>query len=157
MTFCHTVCPKSQHSTPGSCSDSSRCSFFVSVHVAGHGLMSVYMLAKRLCPSGVYDVHSNLPYPLSLPFMFHCPLVPLLPPPSLLPPPPQLKVTHKQLVLIHGAFAAYFSGNHEAVDTLLKEFQAKLNEERRGQDPPAWLEDLPSPRREHQQRQEQEQ
>ena len=54
-----------------------------------------------------------------------------------------MKVTHKQLVLLQGAFAAYFSCNHEAVDALLTEFKAKV-EDFEDNDPPAWLEDLPS-------------
>ncbi len=59
------------------------------------------------------------------------------------PPPfsPQLKVTHNQLVLLHGAFAAYFSGNHTAVEALVKEFHSKLEQMER-RDPPAWLEEL---------------
>lgn len=61
------------------------------------------------------------------------------------------KVTHKQLVLLMGAFAAYFSGNHKKVDTLLKELKAKLDQERQSQDPPAWLEELPSARELHNQ------
>jgi hypothetical protein len=60
-------------------------------------------------------------------------------------------VTHKQLVLLLGAFAAYFSGNHTAVDSFLKELKAKLSQERQSQDPPAWLEDLPSSRELHNQ------
>jgi len=55
----------------------------------------------------------------------------------------QLKVTHKQLVLLQGAFAAYFSCNHEAVNSLLEQLRGKV-EAGEDNDPPAWLEDLPS-------------
>ena len=55
----------------------------------------------------------------------------------------QLKVTHKQLVLFHGAFAAYFSCNHTALDALLTEFKEKIDDMEDG-DLPAWLEELPS-------------
>ena len=95
--------------------------------------------------------------PSSFPFLFPpLPSPPLPSPPLPLPSPPlplplQFKVAHKQLVLLLGAFAAYYSGNHQAVDGLLKEMQAKLGEERQSQDPPAWLEDLPSSRELHNQ------
>jgi hypothetical protein len=52
-------------------------------------------------------------------------------------------VVHKQLVLFHGAFAAYFSCNHTAVDAILTEFKEKMDDMDEG-DLPAWLEDLPS-------------
>lgn len=88
--------------------------------------------------------------------MFICFCVYYTPPLSLFPflylyLSPQYKVTHKQLVLLMGAFAAYFSGNHKKVDTLLKELKAKLDQERQSQDPPAWLEELPSARELHNQ------
>lgn len=54
---------------------------------------------------------------------------------------PQLKVTHTQLVLLHGAFAAYYSGNHTAMEALVKEFHSKLEQVDK-RDPPAWLEEL---------------
>ena len=54
----------------------------------------------------------------------------------------QLKVSHQQLVMLQGAFAAYFSGNHQAVDGLLKEFRAKLEEIERSNEPPEWLENM---------------
>ena len=52
-------------------------------------------------------------------------------------------MVHKQLVLIQGAFAAYFSCNHTAVDAILTEFKEKIEDMEEG-DLPAWLEDLPS-------------
>lgn len=55
----------------------------------------------------------------------------------------QLKVTQKQLILFHKAFAAYFSGNHTVMEALTQELQSKLEETRR-RGPPAWLEELPS-------------
>ena len=58
-------------------------------------------------------------------------------------------MTHKQLVLLMGAFAAYYSGNHQTVDSLLQELKTKLTEERQSQDPPGWLEELPSSRELH--------
>ena len=59
----------------------------------------------------------------------------------------QLKVMQRQLVLLHGAFAAYFSGNHKVMETLVQEFHTKLEENRqRNNDPPSWLEDLPTDR-----------
>ena len=67
--------------------------------------------------------------------------IPLFPSPLSLS---QFKVTHKQLVLLLGAFAAYFSGNHQAVDGILTELKAKLSEGTSSNDPPAWLEELPS-------------
>ena len=57
----------------------------------------------------------------------------------------QLKVTHKQLALLLGAFAAYFSGNHTAVEGFMKEFHSKIQELQSNRDPPEWLEELPSP------------
>ena len=66
----------------------------------------------------------------------------------------QLKVTHKQLVLLQGAFAAYFSGNHGAVDTLLKEMKAKLSKQSQNHEPPSWLEELPGSREHEQQNQD---
>ena len=57
-------------------------------------------------------------------------------------------MTHKQLVLLQGAFAAYFSCNHEAVDAILTEFKEKI-EGSEDNDPPAWLEDLPSQQPSH--------
>ena len=60
----------------------------------------------------------------------------------------QLKVTHKQLVLLHNAFAAYFSGNHSAMEELVAELQARLEEQAApATDPPAWLEQMPSSQR----------
>ena len=51
----------------------------------------------------------------------------------------------RQLVLLHSAFAAYFSGNHAVMETLVKEFQDKLEGKRKERsDPPSWLEDLAS-------------
>ena len=44
--------------------------------------------------------------------------------------------------MLQGAFAAYYSGNHQAVDGLLKEFRAKLEEAERSNDPPEWLENM---------------
>ena len=57
----------------------------------------------------------------------------------------QLKVTHKQLALLLGAFAAYFSGNHTAIEGFMKEFHSKIQELQSNRDPPEWLEELPSP------------
>ncbi len=54
---------------------------------------------------------------------------------------PQLKVTHTQLVLLLRAFAAYYSGNHTAVEAMVKELNSKLEQVER-RDPPAWLEDM---------------
>ena len=48
----------------------------------------------------------------------------------------------KQLVLLNSAFAAYYSGNHAALDTMLKEFNTKLQENGTTNDPPSWLEEL---------------
>jgi len=56
----------------------------------------------------------------------------------------QLKVTHKHLVLLQEAFAAYFSCNHEALEALRVHFQDKIEESGGSNDPPTWLEDLPS-------------
>ena len=57
----------------------------------------------------------------------------------------QFKVMQRQLVLLHSAFAAYFSGNHVVMETLIKEFQDKLESKKHQRnDPPTWLEDLPS-------------
>jgi len=53
-------------------------------------------------------------------------------------------VTHKQLVLLLGAFAAYFSGNHTTVEALVKEFHGKIEELHHNREPPEWLEELPS-------------
>ncbi|EDV24394.1 uncharacterized protein TRIADDRAFT_15005, partial [Trichoplax adhaerens] len=36
------------------------------------------------------------------------------------------KVMHKQLVLFHDAFCAYFSGNQEALQTIVRDFHLKL-------------------------------
>ena len=63
----------------------------------------------------------------------------------------QYKVTHKQLVLLLGAFAAYFSGNHQAVEAQLTELKAKLSSESQAQDSPAWLEELPGSQEFHNQ------
>lgn len=52
-------------------------------------------------------------------------------------------MTHKQLVLIQQAFAAYFSCNHTAVDALLTEFKEKIDDMEESE-PPVWLEELPS-------------
>lgn len=44
--------------------------------------------------------------------------------------------------MLQGAFAAYFSGNHQAVDAIMKEFKTKLEEMERNHDPPEWLENM---------------
>jgi hypothetical protein len=44
--------------------------------------------------------------------------------------------------MLQGAFAAYFSGNYQVVDGLLKEFRAKLEEIERSNEPPEWLENM---------------
>lgn len=39
----------------------------------------------------------------------------------------QIKVMHKQLVLLHNAVSAYFSGNAVALESTLKQFNIKVN------------------------------
>ena len=51
-------------------------------------------------------------------------------------------MSHQQLVMLQGAFAAYFSGNHQVIDGLVKEFKSKLEEKERSKDPPEWLENM---------------
>jgi len=38
----------------------------------------------------------------------------------------QIKVMHKQLILLHNAIAAYFSGNAMALESTLKQFNIKV-------------------------------
>jgi len=45
---------------------------------------------------------------------------------------------HKQLLLFHNAVAAYFSGNQEALEATLKQFNIKLKPP--NTDKPSWLE-----------------
>lgn len=40
----------------------------------------------------------------------------------------QIKVMHKQLVLLHNAIAAYFSGNAVALENTMKQFNIKVRE-----------------------------
>ena len=40
----------------------------------------------------------------------------------------QIKVMHKQLVLLHNAVSAYFSGNAVALEGTIKQFNVKVNE-----------------------------
>ena len=100
-----------------------------------------------LSPHPPFSVSLGLsPYLLSC----HSPPSPLLPFSLSSPSFPvflfsQLKVTHKQLALLLGAFAAYFSGNHTAVEGFMKEFHSKIQELQSNRDPPEWLEELPSP------------
>ena len=55
----------------------------------------------------------------------------------------QFKVMQRQLVLLHSAFAAYFSGNHSVMESLVEEFHDKLDSKRsQRSDPPTWLENL---------------
>lgn len=39
----------------------------------------------------------------------------------------QVKVMHKQLVLLHNAVAAYFSGNAAALEGTIKQFNVKVS------------------------------
>lgn len=39
----------------------------------------------------------------------------------------QIKVMHKQLILLHNAIAAYFSGNAMALESTLKQFNIKVS------------------------------
>lgn len=39
----------------------------------------------------------------------------------------QIKVMHKQLLLLHNAIAAYFSGNAVALEATLKQFNIKVS------------------------------
>lgn len=39
----------------------------------------------------------------------------------------QVKVMHKQLVLLHNAVSAYFSGNAVALEGTIKQFNVKVN------------------------------
>ncbi|KAL6082438.1 hypothetical protein STEG23_027549 [Scotinomys teguina] len=50
-----------------------------------------------------------------------------------------VKVLRNQLVLFHGAVAAYFAGNQKQLELTLKQFHVKLNTP--GVDAPSWLEE----------------
>lgn len=45
---------------------------------------------------------------------------------------------HKQLLLFHNAIASYFSGNQNALEATLKQFNIKLKSP--NSDKPSWLE-----------------
>lgn len=50
----------------------------------------------------------------------------------------------RQLILLNEAFAAYFSGNHAAMEDLIGKFKAKIEENGPSNEPPSWLEELPA-------------
>ncbi|KAK3591779.1 hypothetical protein CHS0354_019551 [Potamilus streckersoni] len=50
----------------------------------------------------------------------------------------RVKVMHKQLLLLHNAVSAYFSGNQAALEATLKQFSIKLKSP--NSDEPSWLE-----------------
>ena len=57
----------------------------------------------------------------------------------------QLKVTRQNLVLLHNAFSAYYDGNYKAMKENIQELSSRLDGTGEN-DPPEWLEDLPSQR-----------
>lgn len=50
----------------------------------------------------------------------------------------QIKVMHKQLLLFHNAISAYFSGNQQALEATLKQFNIKMKSP--NSNIPSWLE-----------------
>ncbi|XP_067943913.1 arfaptin-2-like isoform X2 [Watersipora subatra] len=48
------------------------------------------------------------------------------------------KVVHRQMMLLHNAIAAYFSGNQKQLETVLGQFSVSLR--RPNSEPPSWLE-----------------
>lgn len=52
----------------------------------------------------------------------------------------QVKVMHKQLLMFHNATLAYFSNNHQALETTLKQFNVKPKSPTASSVAASWLE-----------------
>jgi hypothetical protein len=50
----------------------------------------------------------------------------------------QVKVMHKQLLLLHNAVSAYFSGNQQALEATMKQFS--INVKSPNSNTPSWIE-----------------
>ena len=50
----------------------------------------------------------------------------------------QVKVMHKQLLLLHNAVSAYFSGNQGALEATMKQFSIKVKSP--NSNTPSWIE-----------------